>query len=326
MKQFSIVMPFRDTPRERKFAEKSIPAAIKLNPSEIVIGVDAPTVKSFLDNIHNKCKQESFVRIKIMEVRRSNKWNFQLANVIWNCYKACSYDIILASDVDTTLLPTILRGYNMISGHSENAVVSFTKRLLIKTPSDLIRHISYRLRIRVSTWTFSGVYWLYRPSYFEDVDLKGMQSITNGIDTYMVGRIMSVGRHKIVTLKDIGSISMDYQNEDYPWRQFQDGIWYGANRKTFRRSRTSSTGSSAIRRTISRVLDLNPSLAILIKVMAYQHPWLLRGYLWAIMHPKHTAVSVARDSTFYDWGLTGSKFIKDLHDWSKMGRTGTGFG
>ena len=45
MKQFSIVIPFRDTPCERKFAETSIPAAIKLNPSEIVIGVDAPAVR-----------------------------------------------------------------------------------------------------------------------------------------------------------------------------------------------------------------------------------------------------------------------------------------
>ena len=324
MKQFSIVMPFRDTSRERKFTEKSTPAAIKLNPSEIVIGVDAPTAGSFLDHIHNICKQESFDRIKIMGVHQSNKWNFQLANVIWHCYKVCSYDIILASDVDTTLLPAILRGHDMISGHSKNAVVSFTKRLLIKTSGDLIRYTSYRLRIGVSIWTFSGVYWLYG-SYYENVDLAGMQSITNSIDPYMMGRIMSVGRHEIITLEDIESISMYYQNEDYPWRQFQDGIWYGANRKTFGHSRVSSPGSSAIRRTISRVLDLNPSLAILIKVMAYQHPWMLRGYLWVIIHPKHEFVCVAVNSIFYDWSLTGSKFITGLHDWSKVGRAGTGF-
>ena len=158
MKQFSIVMPFRDMPRERKFAETSIPAAIKLNPSEIVIGVDAPTVESFLDHIHNICKQESFDRIKIMEVHRSNKWNFQLVNVMWRCYNACSYGIILAFDVDTTLLPTILR-----------------------------------------------------------------------------------------------------------------------------------------------------------------------GYLWAITHSKHESVCIVANSTFYDWSLTGSKFITGLHDWSKMGRAGTGF-
>lgn len=42
-------------------------------------------------------------------------------------------------------------------------------------------------------------------------------------------------------------------------------------------------------------------------------------------HPTHEAVCVARGSTFYDWGLTGSKFIKDLRDWKKMGKTGTGF-
>lgn len=129
--------------------------------------------------------------------------------------QSIQYDHTLASDVGTILLSTVLRGYAMVS-NDENVVAPFPKRLLITTPSDLIRHILYQLRIRISTWTFSEVYWQYGPYYFEDVDLADMQSITNGIDAYMVDRIISVGRHKTVTLKDIRSISMDYQNEDHP--------------------------------------------------------------------------------------------------------------
>lgn len=95
--------------------------------------------------------------------------------------QSIQYDHILVSDVDTILLSTVLRGYDMVS-NDENVVASFPKRLLITTPSDLIRHILYQLRIRISTWTFSEVCWQYRPYYFEDVDLADMQFITNGID------------------------------------------------------------------------------------------------------------------------------------------------
>lgn len=326
-REFSIVMPFRDTPRERKFAEKSIPSAIALKPSEIVVGVDAPVKKSLISLIRHLCKRESFDRLRIIEVLRSDQWNFQLANTIWHCYKACQYDRILAFDVDTVLLPAVLRGYNLV-GSGENAVVSFTKRLLIRTPSDLIRHLSYRLRVRTSAWTFAGTYWLYRPHYFEDIDLAGMQSITNGIDTYMTERIMKIGKHRVVTLKDIGSISMDQQNEDYPWRQFQDGVWYGANRKTFRANRWSQASSedkSVVRRVIGKILDWDPRLFIVIKATAYQHPWLVRGWLWAGRHPDHEAVIAARNSTYLEWSLSGSKFINNLYDWKKTGRTGTGF-
>ena len=35
---FSIVVPFRDTPSEREFAKKSIPSAVRLKPNEIIVG------------------------------------------------------------------------------------------------------------------------------------------------------------------------------------------------------------------------------------------------------------------------------------------------
>ena len=37
-KPFSIVVPFRDTPREREFARVSLPSAAALEPDEIVVG------------------------------------------------------------------------------------------------------------------------------------------------------------------------------------------------------------------------------------------------------------------------------------------------
>lgn len=37
---FGIVRPLRDTPRERRFAERSVPLAIELGPDELVVGID----------------------------------------------------------------------------------------------------------------------------------------------------------------------------------------------------------------------------------------------------------------------------------------------
>ena len=42
MTMYTTVILFRDTPAERKFALRSIPAAIALKPDELIIGVDAP--------------------------------------------------------------------------------------------------------------------------------------------------------------------------------------------------------------------------------------------------------------------------------------------
>ena len=49
---FSIIMPILGTKKELKFAEKTIPAAINLNPHEIIFGIDSPedqTLISILD-------------------------------------------------------------------------------------------------------------------------------------------------------------------------------------------------------------------------------------------------------------------------------------
>lgn len=320
-------MPFRDTPRERKFAERSIPSAISLNPDEFVIGVDAPADKSLVDLVHNLCRQHDFKDYRILEVPRSAEWKLQLANIIWHCYKICKHDRILAFDVDSVLRPAVMRGLDVV-GRDNNAVVSFTKKLLIKTLGDLVRHIFYRLRIRCTSFVFSGIYWIYRPSYYAAVDLYGMMSISNGIDAYMLDRILELNRHVILTFKEIGVDCMDYQNEDYPWRQFQDGIWYYANKGQFCdpvRYEDAFKNSHRVRRIGSVVWRRCPALLILLKSTLNVHPWVFRGWLWARKNSEHEAVLQARDSTQYAWNMKGSKHVKHLHNWGKHGRLGTGF-
>ena len=327
MRKFSIVMAFRDTPRERKFAAKSIPSAIRVEPDELIIGVDDPADESFLALIDSLCGESSFRNYKIIKIARTDEWNFRLAHIIWECYNACKNDKIFAFDVDTVIRPTILKGYDMV-GRDKNAIVSFTKKLLIQNPGQLIRHVFYRIRVRRNDSVFSGNYWIYRPYYFENVDLDGFKKIHNGIDTYMVDCVQKRATHKMITLKDIGVNSMDLQNEDYPWHQFNAGVWTYANKKELGEMRAQvmrSQNTHMLGNRVNRFINRHPTLFIMIKVLLYQHPWALKGYLWAGKNNNHEAISAAHGKTLSEWSLVGAQYVKDIHDWKKHGRLGTGY-
>lgn len=329
MRKFSIVMPLLDTPRERKFAEKAIPSAIKLDPTELIIGVDTPSLPddSLVQFINEICDRQSFKRQRIIHVDRSPEWGFQLANVVWHCYKACRYDTILAADVDVTLRPTVLKGLDIV-GKDNVAVVSFTTKLLVRTPGDMVRSMYYRFCTKTPYGGSSGVYWIYRPYYMKDVLHDEFQKIRNGIDIYMYEQIQKHQRHRTILLfNDLGSDSMDYQNGDLPWRQFQDGVWQYANPDACRRERLQCQQEMSTGRFIvSRMLDVHPDLRILIKSIVTWHPWMYRGWLFAKKNPEHAAVLAARNTTVPDYNMAGSKAIQNIRDWKSIGRTGTGFG
>ena len=321
---FSIVIAFRDTPRERDFARKSIPSAVSLKPSEIIVGMDKPVAKSTIEYVEGIFEELSFRDYTILQVPRSAEWNFQLANVIWHCYKTCKNNKVLAFDIDSVLRPDVLKGYNMI-GENGNAVVSFTKKLLIENISDRIRYTSYRYRVRTRSNVFSGIYWIWLPYYLEDIDIEEFQEIQNGIDTYMIKCIGDRGKHNVVMLKDIGVDCLDIQNEDIPWRQFQDGIWLFAHPEV-NGAYHQKTLFNSIRGNIIRKLNRVMPFTALARTICYQHPWMLRGWWWAKSHRDHEIVQMASEQSLLEWGLTGAKHVKGIYDWQQQGRAGTGFG
>ena len=107
---FTIVVPFRDTPRERKFAERSIPSAIALGPDELVVGIDGAGEGTGGDGdgdgddalaafISALCERHGHAgRLSVVRAARSPEWRFQLANVIWHCYRASRNDVALSFD------------------------------------------------------------------------------------------------------------------------------------------------------------------------------------------------------------------------------------
>ena len=304
-RRFGIVVPFRDTPRERAFAEKSLPSAIALDPDEMVVGVDAAGGDAAARFVGEVCGRHKFGgALTFARVERSDEWRFHLAHVIWQCYKASRNDTVLAFDIDTVLRGAVLRGLDMV-GRDGTAVVSMTKRILTRSLSEYVRLASLRLRAMSGANVFAGLYWVHLPYYFEDVARDGLASIRNGLDDYMVAAIRAGGAHRVVTLPDIGVDSLDLQNPDYPWRQFGDGIWYGANGSPRRAGMRGSARAAAV---------------VAAKAAAYQRPHLARGWRWALSHPDSEACRAARRCTLAEW-ITDHEpaHVRDLGDWDRRG-------
>lgn len=321
MKKFSIILPFRDTSLERKFAEKSLPSAIALNPDEMVIGVDAPADPSFIDLILNLC--QPFKDVNIVQVPRSDEWNFQLANVLWSCFGECRNDVVFVSFIDIIFKPVLLQGLEYI-GQNNTLGVSFPVRPLTRNLSEWIRYLSERWTIRKREYVWDGTSWLYLPYVFEDVDKKGMQEIFNGVDTYMETCIINASRHKIITLPQSGAQSMNLANTDYPWRQFEWGVWKYANLAVDKKKRLQRNGGK-LSRLLTLIINKFPILPVLKLSFTRQHQWRLRGWMWARKNPTTIAVTKARGVPYEVYSREGSKYIRDIHDWEKYGITGTGF-
>ena len=313
-------MAFRDTPRERTFAEKSIPSAIALGPDELVVGIDGDggagagnggdTGRDGLaEFVTSLCERHAYAgRLSVVRVERSPEWGFQLANVIWHCYKASRNDAVLSFDIDSVLRREALRGARMV-GRDGVASALVSKHMLTRTPSEYLRYAGFCLRgivAKRNAYASSGAYWLHLPWYFANVSRDGLAGISNGIDDYMLARMAANGTHRVVRVPGNGAMSLDIENVDYPWRQFADGMWHGAN------GSPRSAGPRAALREAALAVG---------KAAAYQRPHVARGWLWAVLHQDSEACRAARETDLAGWITRGSAYVRD-REW---GRKGTGF-
>lgn len=332
MKPFTIVLPVRDTEQEYEFLKKSLPSAIKLNPDEIIIGVDKPLSSKLYKRIID-LTANIFSNWRIIEVERSPEWKFQLAKVVWECYTQAKHDTILSFDVDSVLRKEVLLGLDDI-GADHVAVLSFTKKIRIKNIRELIRYIFYRIRVMQNDYVFSGVYWVNRPYFFDTIPKEKYMKIINGVDTILCNEVLEQKKYKIITRKEIGISALDIQNEDLEWRQFQTGIWIGANsivpiHRTKRKLNWNKITPKKMVIYIIKVLTLRfiewalqkPNAFIHIKAFIYGHPYLVKGYYWAIENKDSESVKMAKSMNYNDWGFTGSTYLPKIN-WK---RKGTGF-
>lgn len=324
--KFSIVIPFKDTPKEREFAYESIPAAIALKPDELMIGVDSPASTEFLNFIKGVAGDESPDILRIVEVPRSPGWGFQLAYIVWECCAKCRNDDILLSNIDVVLRPAVLLGLERLQ-QDEVALVCFPEKLLTNGPLAVIANVLVKRYLQTNDAP-SGVYWIDRPQLLEDVDLDALKKIENGIDTYIMAVVKASKKHKSSYVRDLACHNLERTNPELPWRQFQKGIWLYASLDRLqedRLARIRDKRTAWTRRLIDRLFYRFPWARVLLPSLALQRPWLMRGYLWAQKHEGHVAVTEARKMAFEYYVLTGVKYIRDIHQWGEHGRTGTGF-
>lgn len=164
-----------------------------------------------------------------------------------------------------------------------------------------------------------------------------VMGLVNGVDTYLTQKLLKQKRYRITTDKAIGVKAMTLQNEDYEWRQFQLGIWVGANlekwasdrrkRRLLQRQRTWKEHIALVKKdptlimrfiflvalkyAMQRILD-EPTAYIWLKTFIYQHPYLMKGYKWALKHEDHEVVKLARTMDEYEWGFEGARHIRGL--------------
>ena len=316
---FTVIVPFRDTPRDRAFASRSLPSAAALGPDEILVGVDepaAPDLAGFLAGAaaSGGAGEEAGEEpgrdpptLRTLEVRRSAEWRLHPAHVVHACFKACRTDVALLYNMDTALRPDALRGLDMV-GRDGVALASFALRLRTDGPASAVRYWAYRARSRVrGTAPNSGMFWIHLPDYFSRVDAAGYAKIVNGFDTYVFESLAASAGARVVTDRTIGADSMDRENGDLEWRQFGYGLWSYANRRR-------SGGPAA------------PVLAAagIIKHAAVNgHPYSLRGWRWARANPGSEQVRIASGESYVDWATYHEPGqVRGLMEWPERG---TGF-
>lgn len=300
--KFSLIVAIRDTPNEREFAKKSLLAASKLQPTETIIGLDDRLSPDFLDII--RASSSAHPDPRIIHVGRSTSWNMHLAHVIDECYQNTSYDKILTYNIDCILQTRILDGYKKVS--VSTPLIMYQEKRYSKKLRDLITGIIYRIYQIVDT-PDSGTYWIHKKLYLDHVDHLGFRKIFNGYDTFLIEQIRAAGG-SVVAESSIGAHCLDYNNNDIPWRQFANGIWYGANQDKL-------TGYFA---------NMS-SFKIHIKSMLLDTPYLYRGFKWAKKNPNHPAVKIAKSTTFLNFVHLGSQPVENIHDWKKIGKLGVGY-
>lgn len=320
-KPFSIVVPFRDTPREREFARVSLPSAAALGPDEIVIGVDSPPRSDLEPFLKEAAGPAALCRV--VPVPASNDWAMHPAHVVHECFGRCSAETALLYNIDTTLRPAVLGGLGLV-GSGGVAVVSYALRMLTRGARPTLRYLASRARARVRGAYNSGTFWLHLPYYFEHVDASRYAAVANGFDTYIYEALGAVDGLRSVSETTLGVDCMDRENGDLEWRQFGYGVWQHANRHTAGGSAVAAAASRALGASAGRRAARLLAAANIAKHAAVNgYPYSLRGWRWARDNPGSEAVRVAASVSYLDWSTYHEPAqVRDLMDWPERG---TGF-
>ena len=271
---FSVIIPVLGTKKELKFAEKTIPTIINLNPHEIIFGIDAPENQTLISTLDQLCIKKGFNRQRYVATKRDKNWNMQLCHIIWDCVTASKNDKILMINIDSLVLSPIMIGCDIvgtlnIAAHTSPAIH------YVKTIRDKIKTYCYKLIIDRMGNAWSGSIWTYRPYFLECIDSENYRQIYNGNDTFIIECIKKNKKYRHVHGREFSSQSLDYENNDLYWSQFSKGIYWYAN------SRDEIQVDSRLIKYALKLMHKFPRIGIrlysfIIRFSALHHIWKYR--------------------------------------------------
>lgn len=324
-RKFTAVVLFRDTPKERRYALKSIPSLVALDPNEILVGIDddrGEDFDRFIEKVFNKL---NYGRYALVPVERDPSWRLHTAHVLWDCFEAAAHDIAFACNIDTIIKPTVLDGLEMI-GRDNLAMMSFSLWHKVRTIPDYIRRVYFQRQMRreATLKGTSGTYWIYLPFLYKAIDYEEYKAVANGFDSLLYFQFLKNG-YRTVFSHAVSAKCMDYENNDLPWRQFCRGVHWAANCKPMyaqsrplRRIRK-MLGETAFR----RAFWLRAAFGMLPEMWTTQYYGMWRGYWHAVKNPDSELVRSMTGVTWDEYNLKyGGSQVKSLKKWR---RTGTGF-
>ena len=322
---FSAIVLFRDTPKERTYARKSIPSIVALGPDEILVGVDDTRGDDFDEFVAGMFQKAGYPKYRILPVPHDNSWRLHAAHVMWECYKAAKNKAAFACNIDTIIRPSVLAAMDVI-GKDKTGMISFSLKHRVRTLPDRIRWFYFqRQQRRIKTLEgTSGTYWVYLPYVLDVLNEDGFKEVANAFDSFLC-HCFKDSPYKTHFWHKVGANCMDYENNDLPWRQFCYGAWYGANcEKAYADSRP----LKLIRKRLSasaalKIVHLRAAIRLLPEIWRTQYYGIWGGYYYSITHPNSKMVKAMRDVTYYDYSVKyGGTQVRELRKWS---REGTGF-
>ena len=305
VRKFTAVVLFRDTPKERKFALKSIPSLVALNPDKIVVGIDDDRDEDFdrfVEKIFNGLGYGSYA---LVPVARDPSWQLHTAHVLWECLQAAGHDVVFACNIDTIIRPAVLDGLDMI-GQDNLAMMSFSLWHKVRTVPDRIRRFYFQRQTKreATLKGTSGTYWIYLPFLLKAIDYDEYRSVANGFDSLIYFQFLKNG-YRCIFSHTVGAKCMDYENDDLPWRQFCRGAWYMANC-------TSWYAQSRPLRCIRRVFGdsafrkafwVRAALGLVPDIWKTQYYGMWAGYWHAVKNPESELVQSMRGVTWNEYSL-----------------------
>lgn len=322
---FTAIVLFRDTPKERRYARRSIPTIVALDPDEIIVGVDKTRGGDFDPFVAGIFQEAGYSNYRVLPVPHDGDWRLHPAHVLWNCFKAAKNKVAFACNIDTVIRPSVLSALDAM-GRDKTGMISFSLQHKVRSIPDRIRWFHFQ-RQQQSIKTLkgtSGTYWVYLPYVFEILDKGEFMGVANGFDSFLWFQFED-SPYKAHFLHEIGANCMDYENNDLPWRQFIYGVWYGANcEEAYVDSRPLKLvkrwfGSSAS----LKIVHLRAALRLLPEIWRTQYYGIWRGYCYSISDSNSEMVKAMRGVTYNDYNFKyGGSQVQKLKKWSRMG---TGF-